>query len=73
MPVPYRNGMSIASDREQLAKIERQISELADTGQSYSIVGGHAVTHAPLSELRALEATLRARILRRKGYHGRVS
>ena len=73
MPDPYRNGMSITSDREQLAKIERQIAEIADTGQSYSLVGGHAVTHAPLHELRILANSLRARILRRKGCSGRIA
>ncbi len=65
--------MSLASDRERLANTQRQIDELLATGQSYSVVGGHAVTHATLTELRVLDGQLRARILRRKGLSGRVA
>ena len=72
LPAPYGSGMSLASDREELAAVVRQIKELADTGQSYSLVGGHAVTHAGIEELSILRDRIRARIMRRKGYHGRV-
>jgi len=64
--------MSIATDREELARVKLAISELLDTGQSYSLVGGHSVTNPRLIELREHEASIRARILRRRGYAGRI-
>ena len=64
--------MGIASDRQELDRVKTAIAELLDTGQSYSLVGGHSVTNPRLVELREHERIIRARILRRKGYAGRI-
>lgn len=64
--------MSIAHDREELDKVRDQIEEILETGQSYSFVGGHTVSLPTIDQLKRREGQLRARIMRRKGYAGRI-
>ncbi len=64
--------MSIASDRAELERIRLAIQEIYDTGQIYQIVGGHQVTNPSLASLTLREEKVRSRIMRRRGYAGRI-
>jgi hypothetical protein len=57
LPCRYRNGMArdfnnVPTDTERLAEYEAAISAILTTGQSYTIFGSEAVTHADLSRLQ---------------------
>jgi len=64
--------VSIASDRAELERIRLAIREIYDTGQMYQIVGGHMVQNPSLASLTLREEKIRARIMRRRGYAGRI-
>ena len=63
--------MTLAEMKAELAKVEAKISEVLDTGQSYSITGSHSVTNTSIEHLERRAAQLRRRIYRFQGYTGR--
>ena len=65
--------MSIDADRTELRLVQQHRADILKTGKSYSTAGSHDLTYADMSDLEAREALLRGRILRQKGYTGRVA
>lgn len=64
--------MSISSDREELERVQLALQEIYDTGQQYQLVGGHMVQNPSIASLTLREEKIRARIMRRRGYAGRI-
>jgi hypothetical protein len=64
--------VSISSDREELERVQLALQEIYDTGQQYQLVGGHMVQNPSIASLTLREEKIRARIMRRRGYAGRI-
>ena len=65
--------MSIDADRAELKLVRDHRADILKTGKSYSTAGSHDLTYADMADLDKRESLLRRRILRQKGYTGRVA